>query len=65
MLLPAVVDEMAGHGVRLGIVLGPTLPAGALRFPFPVVQITRPQHITEAMAAIYEYGVDLAAVPNA
>lgn len=65
MLLPAVVDEMAGHGVRLGIVLGPTLPAGALRFPFPVVQITQPQHITEAMAAIYEYGVDLAAVPNA
>jgi [acyl-carrier-protein] S-malonyltransferase len=58
MRLPAVTAEMKGHGTRLALVLGPTLPAGVLSFPFPVVRITEPQHVTEAMTAIYEYGVD-------
>lgn len=61
MSLPHVVGEMKGHGTRLALVLGPTLPAGAIRFPFPVVQITQPHHITDAMTAIYEYGVELPA----
>lgn len=61
MSLPNVTQEMKGHDTRLALVLGPTLPAGAIRFPFPVVQITQPHHITEALTAIYEYDVELPA----
>jgi [acyl-carrier-protein] S-malonyltransferase len=65
MRLPAVCQEMKGHGARLALVLGPTLPAGVLSFPFPVVRVTEPQEVTEALTAIYEYGVDLAPVHGA
>jgi [acyl-carrier-protein] S-malonyltransferase len=61
MSLPHVCAGMKDQGVRLAFVLGPTLPAGVLDFPFPVVRITEPHHVTEAMTAIYDYAVDLVA----
>jgi [acyl-carrier-protein] S-malonyltransferase len=61
MSLPHVCAGMKTQGVRLAFVLGPTLPAGVLDFPFPVVRITEPHHVTEAMTAIYDYAVDLVA----
>jgi [acyl-carrier-protein] S-malonyltransferase len=62
MRLPAVTGEMAKHGTRLALVLGPTLPVGVLAWPFPVVRITEPEDITAAMTAIYEYDVELSGV---
>lgn len=61
MCLPDVYREMQRHHVQLALVLGPTLPAGALRFPFPVVRIAEPQDFAQAFTAIYEYGVQLPA----
>jgi [acyl-carrier-protein] S-malonyltransferase len=61
MRLPAVCQEMKGHGARLALVLGPTLPTGEVCFPFPVEREAEPADITRALTAIYEYGVDLSA----
>jgi [acyl-carrier-protein] S-malonyltransferase len=59
MCLPDVCREMRSHDVQLALVLGPTLPVGALKFPFPVVRIAEPEDIAGAFTAIYEYGVEI------
>ncbi|KIF76839.1 hypothetical protein QR77_29250 [Streptomyces sp. 150FB] len=51
--------EMQRHGVRLGVVLGPSLPRGLVQFPFPVVHVESPADMTELTSAIFEFGVVL------
>ncbi|MEZ0095638.1 acyltransferase domain-containing protein [Streptacidiphilus sp. EB129] len=51
--------EMARHGARLGLVLGPSLPKGWIAFPFPVVHVESPADLSEVTAAIFEFGVVL------
>ena len=50
---------MTEHGTRLGLVLGPSQFDRIVHSPFPVVHIETPDHIAEAVSAIYELGVDL------
>lgn len=50
---------MARHGTRLGLVLGPSQFDRIVRSPFPVVHVETPEHIAEAVSAIYELGVEL------
>ena len=54
--------EMAAHGVRLGLVLGPSLIKDVLKFPFPMVHVDSPEGIAEAVAALFEFGVELPGV---
>ncbi|MER8186038.1 ACP S-malonyltransferase [Kitasatospora sp. NPDC094015] len=53
-----VCAGMAEQGVRLGVVLGGSIPDGILDFPFPVVHVDRPEHIEQALAAVFELGID-------
>ncbi len=52
-----VTDEMAANGTELGIVPGPSVPAGILAFPFPVVHVQQPSDIAKAAAALYELDI--------
>jgi [acyl-carrier-protein] S-malonyltransferase len=59
-MLVDVCDEMKEHyDVRLAVVLGSSLAEGFLRFPFPVVHLTTPEHVVAVGAAAVEYGIDL------
>jgi [acyl-carrier-protein] S-malonyltransferase len=55
--LPAVLEEMVRHDVGLVLVLGPTLPAGVLEFPMPVVHVDSPAHVADAVGAAVELGI--------
>lgn len=54
-----LTEEMARHGARLGLLLGPSLIKDLLTFPFPVVYVDSPAAVAEAVAAIFEFGVEL------
>jgi [acyl-carrier-protein] S-malonyltransferase len=56
-----VCEGMKDQGVRLGVVIGGSIPDGVLRFPFPVVHVDRPEHIEQALTSVYELGIDLSA----
>ncbi|MFE3329613.1 hypothetical protein [Streptomyces sp. NPDC059176] len=56
--LDVLTREMASHGTRLGLVLGPSLPRDLLRFPFPVVPVESPDDIAQVISAILEFGVE-------
>ncbi len=58
-----VYTGMKEQGVRLGLVMGPSIPEGILAFPFPVVHIERPEHIEQALTTAYELGIDLSGAP--
>ncbi|MEU8825663.1 ACP S-malonyltransferase [Streptomyces sp. NPDC048636] len=51
-------EGMRDCGVRLGLVMGPSIPEGLLDFPFPVVHVTRPEHIELAVSTVYELGLE-------
>ncbi|WP_432590207.1 ACP S-malonyltransferase [Streptomyces sp. HD1123-B1] len=51
-------EGMRDCGVRLGLVMGPSIPEGLLDFPFPVVHVARPEHIELAVSTVYELGLD-------
>jgi [acyl-carrier-protein] S-malonyltransferase len=57
------IDDMSAelhrHKVRMGLVLGPSLPRGWITFPFPVVHIERPSDLAEMTSAIFEFGIAL------
>jgi [acyl-carrier-protein] S-malonyltransferase len=61
------IDDMSGalhrHNVRMGLVLGPSLPKGWIKFPFPVVHLERPADLAEMTSAIFEFGVSLSPQP--
>jgi [acyl-carrier-protein] S-malonyltransferase len=57
--MPAVQDAMAADNPKHVIVPGPSLPAGVLRFAFPVSHIEQPDQVAEALTALYEAGVEL------
>lgn len=59
--LPAVLTEMARHEVGLLVVLGPTLPAGIVDFPMPVVHVDAPEHVADAVGAAIDLGIQLGA----
>lgn len=63
--LGALTQEMASHGTRLGLVLGPSLPRNLLRFPFPVIPVESPDDIAQAISAILEFGVEMSPVGHA
>lgn len=60
-----VCAEMKRQGVRLGLILGPTIPSGTVDFPFPVVHIETPEHVRQAMSAIYELSIEIPPAQNA
>ncbi|MFF0416261.1 ACP S-malonyltransferase [Kitasatospora sp. NPDC004745] len=61
-----VYTGMAEQGVRLGLVIGGSIPDGILRFPFPVVHVDRPEHVEQVLTSVYELGIDVpAADPRA
>jgi [acyl-carrier-protein] S-malonyltransferase len=55
--LPLVFAQMRDAGTSLGIVLGPSIPAGVLSYPFPVVHIATPADVTAALSTAYEFGI--------
>lgn len=57
--LGSMASEMRSHGVRLGLVLGPSLPKNLLTFPFPVVHVESPDGVAEAVSAITEFAVQM------
>lgn len=60
--LPYIYEAMKDEGVRLGLIMGGSIPDGVLRFPFPVVHVDRPEHIEQALTTVFELGID---VPSA
>ncbi|MFJ1706348.1 ACP S-malonyltransferase [Kitasatospora sp. NPDC088346] len=62
-----VYTGMKEEGVRLGLVIGGSIPDGILRFPFPVVHVDRPEHVEQVLTSVYELGIDVpeAEVPGA
>lgn len=54
-----VYTGMKQQGVRLGLVMGGSIPDGILRFPFPVVHVDRPEHIEQVLTTVYELGVEV------
>ncbi|KIF73254.1 malonyl transferase [Streptomyces sp. 150FB] len=56
--LPHVYDGMHDLGVQLGVVVGPAIPAGLLRIPFPVLHIEQPEHIEKVVSSVYELGIE-------
>ncbi|MFE7767025.1 ACP S-malonyltransferase [Streptomyces sp. NPDC057438] len=57
-----VCDEMKDQGVRLGLIMGGSIPDGILRFPFPVVHVDKPEHIQQVLTSVYEFGIELSPV---
>ncbi|MET9397060.1 ACP S-malonyltransferase [Kitasatospora sp. NPDC002965] len=58
----SVVDVYTGmkeQGVRLGLVMGGSIPDGILRFPFPVVHVDRPEHVEQVLTTVYELGIEI------
>lgn len=55
--IPHVREEMARHGARLGVVLGPSAIDRLAKPSFPVVHIESPDNVVEAVTAIYELGI--------
>ncbi|WP_217180055.1 ACP S-malonyltransferase [Streptomyces sp. AC495_CC817] len=58
-----VCAEMKDQGVRLGLIMGGSIPDGILRFPFPVVHVDKPEHIQQVLTSVYEFGIDLSPAP--
>lgn len=58
-----LISGLASHGTRLGVVLGPAVPEGVIAFPFPVVHVEKPEHVTDLVTAIYDLGIDLPPAP--
>ena len=54
-----VYEEMKRNGTRLALIVGPTVFKDTLSFPFPVVHVDRPEAISAAVGAIFEYGAGL------
>lgn len=51
---------LAEHGVTLGLILGPAHQEGVYeRPPIPLVYVSAPEHITEALTAIHDLDVPL------
>ncbi|MFI9503677.1 hypothetical protein [Nocardia sp. NPDC052566] len=56
-----IYEAMKDEGVRLGLIMGGSIPDGVLRFPFPVVHVDRPEHIGQALTTVFELGIDVSA----
>ncbi|MDX2911442.1 hypothetical protein [Streptomyces griseiscabiei] len=54
-----VCDETKDQGVRLGLILGSSIPDGILGFPFLVVHVDKQEHIQQVLTSVYEFGGDL------
>jgi [acyl-carrier-protein] S-malonyltransferase len=50
-------EEMAANGTELAVVPGPSIPAGVLEFPFPVVNVQQPADVAKVKEAMYELDV--------
>ncbi|MFC0597436.1 acyltransferase domain-containing protein [Streptomyces palmae] len=58
--VPHMLRGLEGAGTELGLVLGPCSFGTFLGSSFPVVHVESPDHVFEAMTAIYELGIELA-----
>ncbi|GHA75501.1 MULTISPECIES: ACP S-malonyltransferase [Streptomyces] len=56
--LPYVYEGMHEIGVQLGVVVGPAIPAGLLRIPFPVLHVEQPEHIEKVVSSVFELGIE-------
>ncbi|MER7879327.1 ACP S-malonyltransferase [Streptomyces solisilvae] len=56
--LPYVYEGMHELDVQLGVVVGPAIPAGLLRIPFPVVHVEQPEHIEKVVSSVFELGIE-------
>jgi [acyl-carrier-protein] S-malonyltransferase len=59
--VPAVTDEL----VRNGTQLGPTLPTGVVDFPFPILRIDAPEHVSEAVGTVVDLDVEAGVAQHA
>jgi hypothetical protein len=50
---------MKRHGAQLGLVIGPSRITDVPACPFPVVHVDSPKAVARALAAIFDFGVDL------
>ncbi|WP_225840199.1 ACP S-malonyltransferase [Streptomyces sp. NK08204] len=57
--VPYMMSGLERGGVELGLVLGPCSFGTFLRSSFSVVHVESPDHVFEAMTAIYELGIEL------
>ncbi|MEU5428592.1 acyltransferase domain-containing protein [Streptomyces olivoreticuli] len=57
--VPHMLSGLEQGGAELGLVLGPCSFGTFLRSSFPVVHVESPDHVFEAMTAIYELGIEL------
>jgi [acyl-carrier-protein] S-malonyltransferase len=56
--LDAITQEMVSNGAKLGVVLGPTLPH-TFEFPFPIVYVDAPEHISQIASTALTAGITL------
>ncbi|MFH8369027.1 acyltransferase domain-containing protein [Streptomyces sp. NPDC018031] len=57
--VPHMINGLERAGTELGLVLGPCSFGTFLGSSFPVVHVQSPDHVFEAMTAIYELGIEL------
>ncbi|WP_028478850.1 malonyl transferase [Nocardia sp. CNY236] len=54
-----IYEAMKDEGVRLGLVVGGSIPDGVLRFPFSVLHVDRPEHIEQVLTMVFELGIEV------
>ncbi|WP_329340033.1 hypothetical protein OG866_31815 [Streptomyces sp. NBC_00663] len=63
--VPHMIGGLEDAGTQLGLVLGPAAFGTFQNADFPVVHVETPDHVFEAMTAVYDFGVDLPPVEPA
>jgi [acyl-carrier-protein] S-malonyltransferase len=63
--VPHMIGGLEDAGTQLGLVLGPAAFGTFQNADFPVVHVESPDHVFEAMTAVYDFGIDLPPVDAA
>ncbi|AQA10009.1 hypothetical protein BV401_05360 [Streptomyces malaysiensis subsp. malaysiensis] len=57
--VPHMIGGLEDSGTELGLVLGPAAFGTFQNASFPVVHVESPDHVFEAMTAVYDFGIEL------
>ncbi|MFE9249826.1 ACP S-malonyltransferase [Streptomyces sp. NPDC007088] len=57
--VPHMIGGLEDAGTQLGLVLGPAAFGTFQNADFPVVHVESPDHVFEAMTAVYDFGIEL------
>ncbi|MER7721634.1 ACP S-malonyltransferase [Streptomyces flaveolus] len=63
--VPHMIGGLEDAGTELGLVLGPAAFGTFQNAGFPVVHVESPDHVFEAMTAVYDFGIELPPVDDA